>query len=68
MAETEHWEMKNIDRETAEMMSRVGEWVGERRCKEMEDKGFQGRGKAERQSAGFDGNGGEEKKQKDNPD
>lgn len=50
------------------MMSRVEEWIGERMCKEMKGEGFQGRGKAVRQSVGFDGSGGEEKEQKDNPD
>lgn len=43
------------------MMSRVEERVGEKRCRETKDEGFQGRGKAVRQSAGLDGNGGEEK-------
>ena len=50
------------------MMSRVEEWGGEKRCRETKDEGFQGRGKAVRQSAGLDGNGDEEREQTDNPD
>ncbi len=50
------------------MMERVDEWEGEERCREAKDEGFQGRGKAVRQSAGLDGKGGEEKEQRDNPD
>lgn len=34
----------------------------------MKGEGFQSRGKAVKQSAGFDGNGGEAKEQTDNPD
>ncbi len=68
MIEAEDRERRKSDGEIAEMKSRVEEWVGERRRKEMKDEGFQGRGKAVRQSAGFDGNGGEEKEETDNPD
>lgn len=66
--EAEDWEKRKSDGEIAEMMSRVEEWVGEKRCRETKDEGFQDRGKAVRQSAGLDGNGGEEKEQTDNPD
>lgn len=52
---------------TVKIVSRVKKWVGEKRCREM-DEVFQGRGKAVRQSAGLDGSGGEEKEQTDNPD
>lgn len=63
--EAEDHEKRKIDEEIAEMMSRVEEWVGEKRCRETKDEGFQDRGKAVRQSAGLDGNGEE---QTDNPD
>lgn len=68
MIEVEDWERRKSDGENATMMVRVEEWVGERRCRETKDEGFQGRGKAVRQSAGLDGNGGEKREQKDNPD
>lgn len=66
--EAEDWESRKSDGESAERRSRVEEWGVERRCKEMRDEGFQGKGKAGRQSAGFGGNGGEEEERKDNPD
>lgn len=57
---------RKSDGEMAELM--IWEWKGQRRCREMKEKGFQGRGKAVRQSAGLVGNGDEERKQTDNPD
>lgn len=70
MTGTEGQERRKSD---GEMMSRMEEWEvggvgGEKRCKEMKDEGFQGRGKAVRQSAGLDDNSGGEKEQTDNPD
>ena len=49
------------------IMSRIKEWGGERRCREMTDEDLQGRGKAVRQSAGLDGSGRGEKEQTYNP-
>lgn len=49
-------------------MSREEEWEGEMRSREMKGEGFQGRGKAVRQSAVLDGSDGEEKEQTNNPD
>lgn len=66
VTEAEDLEKRKSDAKISEMMR--WDWAGERRSREMKDEGFRGRGKAERQSAGFDGNGGEEKKQTDNPD
>lgn len=68
------FEEEVIEAEDRERRKSDGEIVksrakaGEKRCREMKDEGFQGRGKAVRQSAGLDGSGGEEKEQKDNPD
>lgn len=45
-------------------MSGVEEW----RCREIRGEGFQCRGKAVRQNAGFDGSDDEEREQKGSPD
>lgn len=66
--EADDWEKRKSDGDMAEMRGREEERVGERRCREMMDEGSQGKGKAGRQSAGFDGNRGEEKERKENPD
>lgn len=50
------------------MMGGAEEQVGERKCREAEDEGFQCRGKVVRQSAGFDGSDDKEKERKHNPD
>lgn len=68
MAEPEDWEERKCDGTIAEKMSIVEEWVGKRMCRGMKDSSLHGRGKAVRQSVGFDGSGGEEKEEKDNPD
>lgn len=67
LGEAEGWQKKRRDGENSEVEKRVEKWVGEEKCGEMMDEGFQCRGKAVRQSVGFEGND-EEREQKHNPD
>lgn len=67
LGEAEGCQRKRRDVEISEAEKRVEEWVGEEKCGELMDEGFQCRGKAVRQSVGFEGND-EEWEQKHNLD
>lgn len=67
--EAEDWEKRKSDGEISEIVRRMEKCTGERRCREVKDEDFQCRGKAVKQSAGFDGSDDEEEEEerKHNP-